>query len=329
MGEWDWDLCMPIINAVGSVCLIFALLLVFSLALEPLTLSWVKTILLCVYIGTGTGYVAFVTVNPCGGSPIPAYYFGQVYGMASGLFLAPVLLILFWWRRRSAMTKLRMVEGALEERLKDGSVRLLDVAWLLSRPTDYVLQSRQALPADAFVSCDQAVYFLRTGRVAALSYKWLSRESPDLLSRDSSADDTAAVGFHFEAVRRFLNLQRVKRQAWTPLLLPGRGPIAALMWDFASLYQSVTGEERYHGRNSGDEYDMFKQGLAVMANLYASPRVLVLQHKRLPADGIIRVPYESSGWCQFESEVASLMTVGGVSVTRRTEQQALNTLTRS
>jgi len=48
-----------------------------------------------------------------------------------------------------------------------------------------------------------------------------------------------------------------------------------------------------------------------MKHIYSSPRILVLQHKALPA-GATRKNYEESGWPRFEQSIASLATeVGG------------------
>lgn len=211
---------------------------------------------------------------------------------------------------RQLMRKLRAAEGALEARLLDGSVRLLRVAWLLDQPSDYVLPCRQDLPDAAFWQPNDAVRLLRAGRVAALSYRWLDRGAPD------------ASAFHLRAVRAFLNHPAVRRKPFTSLPLRRRGPVAALMWDFASLYQehggpddaddeAVPRAERCHKRDSPEQYAAFKAGLGVMSRVYASPRVLVIQHRRLPADGLPRNPYARSGWCQFESEVSALVTVAG------------------
>jgi hypothetical protein len=208
------------------------------------------------------------------------------------------------------MRKLRAAEGALEARLLDGSVRLLRVAWLLDQPADYVLPCRQDMPDAAFWPPDDAVSLLRAGRVAALSYRWLDRGAPD------------AAGFHLRAVRAFLSHPAMRRAPFTSLPLRRRGPVAALMWDFVSLYQehggpddaddeAVPRSERCHKRDSPAQYLAFKAGLGVMSRVYASPRVLVIQHRRLPADGTPRNPYERSGWCQFESEVSALVTVAG------------------
>ena len=78
---------------------------------------------------------------------------------------------------------------------------------------------------------------------------------------------------------------------------------------------------------------MFKAGLGVMSNAYSSPRVLVLQQKkmpaalmderrtvsgggkRLPADRLDLIPYAGqdcrSGWCTSETACTMLMTEGG------------------
>ena len=56
---------------------------------------------------------------------------------------------------------------------------------------------------------------------------------------------------------------------------------SALMWDFCAIPQHdpITGAKR-----SEDETVRFKAGLGVMSNAYASPRVLVLQHRRIPPE---------------------------------------------
>ena len=99
------------------------------------------------------------------------------------------------------------------------------------------------------------------------------------------------------------------------------------MIDFASLPQKdpATGALR-----SEEEQETFRAGLGVMANVYASPRVLVLQHKRLPTakeqeltqhggvapdDRPDLIPYAGehcrSGWCTSETACALLLTEGG------------------
>ena len=55
----------------------------------------------------------------------------------------------------------------------------------------------------------------------------------------------------------------------------------ARRWDFCALPQHdpVSGAKRSEAENG-----VFKAGLAVMSNAYASPRVLVLQHRRIPPE---------------------------------------------
>lgn len=236
--------------------------------------------------------------------------FGKEYSPLL-VILVDVLFVVPMYRAWRDMTRrLHAAEGDLEARLLDGSVRLLRVSWLLDQTSDYVLPCRQDLPDAAFWPPDDAVRLLRAGRVAALSYRWLDRGAPD------------PDAFHLRAVRAFLRQPAVQSRPFTPLPLRRRGPVAALMWDWASLFQehggpddanneAVPRKERCHKRDSPEQYQAFKAGLGVMSRVYASPRVLVMQHRRLPDDGIARNPYARSGWCQFESEVSALVTVAG------------------
>lgn len=56
---------------------------------------------------------------------------------------------------------------------------------------------------------------------------------------------------------------------------------------FASLPQveptSIT-EDNPWGKRTEEDEAVFNKGLYVMSNMYASPRVLVLQHKRMPPE---------------------------------------------
>lgn len=238
------------------------------------------------------------------------------------------------WVRWKWVKSVKQNDG-LCSRLMDGSIRLLRVEWLLKQSPDYVIQCRQQLELredDVFWPPQDAVRLLHAGRVAALSYKWLGKGAPD----DESA-------FHTKAVRSFLQKPALRRRPFTPLLLRHRGHIAALMWDYASLYQEFWDEpnipdlrDELHGRETWEQYQSFQLGLSVMGFIYASPRVLVIQHRRLPQPILptsrspapllppyapkpppptvqreSRIPYELSGWCQFESQVSSLVTVAG------------------
>jgi hypothetical protein len=77
------------------------------------------------------------------------------------------------------------------------------------------------------------------------------------------------------------------------------------MIDFASLPQKDA-----HGERTEEEKAIFNAGLESMAAMYASPRVAVIQHKKLPGDKVRR-PYDKSGWCSFEQAVARLGTTRG------------------
>ncbi|EOD19325.1 hypothetical protein EMIHUDRAFT_118001 [Emiliania huxleyi CCMP1516] len=197
-------------------------------------------------------------------------------------------------------------------RLADGSLRLLRVAWLLERPTDWVLLREQDLPEEAFWAPADAARLLAEEKVAALSYKW---QGP-FNSSKGGGDQPDGSRFHLGEV---LSYYREGRHAEER---------PALMWDFAAIPQHdpITGAKR-----TAAETDVFKKGLGVMSNAYASPRVLVLQHRRIPlhlerelngiydgappADRLDLIPYAGakcrSGWCTFETACALLMTEGG------------------
>lgn len=219
------------------------------------------------------------------------------------------------FRRRtlkSFFDTIKHIEGDLPRRLEDGSLRLLRVAWLLKRPADWVLKRRQELPDEALWSPTDAARLLREGKVAALSYKW---QGP-FNSSNGGGDQPDGKRFHLNAVVAYYR---------EPMHAEAR---PALMWDFASLPQHdpITGEKRTDAENA-----IFKAGLSVMSNAYASPRVLVLQHRRIPpelaqeldeafggkppADRADLIPYAGehcrSGWCTFECACALLMTAGG------------------
>ena len=82
--------------------------------------------------------------------------------------------------RRILLERLAAAEGTLPARLKDGSIRLLSVSWLLAQPDDWCMQRQQDLPSDAHVPTEEAVRLLQQGKVGALSYRWLTAEHPDL-----------------------------------------------------------------------------------------------------------------------------------------------------
>jgi len=241
-----------------------------------------------------------------------------VYSVWSTIWpiLLAVLVLCFGLHTRrmtliSFRKRIHAIEGDLAGRLGDGSLLLLRVAWLLERPADWVLQRQQDLPAEAFWSPADAVCLLEREKVAALSYKW---QGP-FNSSEGGGDHPDGSRFHLDAVLAYFRVGKHAQQR------------PALMWDFCSVPQHhpITGEKRNEAETS-----IFRSGLSVMTNAYASPRVLVLQHRRIlpelelelesfggkpPIDRLDLIPYEGrycrSGWCTSESACALLMTAGG------------------
>jgi hypothetical protein len=104
------------------------------------------------------------------------------------LNLACILVVVCYrlHRQFDMRTRLELVEADLPKRIRDGSLRLLRVDWLLQTAAadrSYRLQRRQDLETQfgqaALWSPDEALSLLRKGKVAALSYRWLERLHPD------------------------------------------------------------------------------------------------------------------------------------------------------
>jgi len=246
--------------------------------------------------------------NPGGDS----WLFGLLLFGVAGALSTALSLMNRWRMLRAYHNRIKAIEDDLPERLRDGSLRLLKVTWLLERPSDWVLQRQQDLPPEAFWTPAKAVHLLLCGKVAALSYKW---QGP-FNSSKGGGDQPDGSRFHLEAVLKYYREGNNAKQR------------PALMWDFCALPQHdpITGEKRTAAEN-----DVFKAGLGVMTNAYSSPRVLVLQHRRIPeqlerelysghggqppADRPDLIPYAGkycrSGWCTSESACALLMTAGG------------------
>ena len=150
-----------------------------------------------------------------------------------------------------------------------------------------LLLAWQDLPEEAFLTPEDAVQAIKDGATAALSYRWLTLEHPD------------PNGFHLVALRKALS----SRLLVGPRVTKGESStIKALFMDFLSCPQ----KDR-QGQRTASEKDVFKLCLDVMGSLYASPRTLVVQHKRLPAGFDPTSPtYDQSGWCNFEQAVAWL-----------------------
>ena len=178
------------------------------------------------------------------------------------------------------------LQSELSGILRAGDIRLISTTWLMVQPPDYRLQRRQDLPAEAFVSCATAVRLLEASRIVLLSYRWLSEEHPDQFPAHDGFHLTALRAFFFDPTRPLLS-------TWRQCRFP------AIFWDYGSLYQS---------ERTAVEDTSFRRALEVMANAYASPRTIVLQHKLLPFDFPSDQPtYEASGWCTMEQAAACLM----------------------
>ena len=61
------------------------------------------------------------------------------------------------------------IEEELVACLREGSIRLLRVQWLLTQPAGFRIKRRQEMPEEAFVSPDEAVVMLNEKQVACTS----------------------------------------------------------------------------------------------------------------------------------------------------------------
>ena len=131
---------------------------------------------------------------------------------------------------------------------------------------------QEDLPAEAFLSADDAEAAISNRSTVVLSYRWLTAAHPD------------PEGFHVRAVRHALRTLRNDPKFISP---------HALFMDYLSCPQKDAA-----GQRSEAEERIFKACLTSMGSLYASPRTLVLQHKRLPAGFPAEQPtYDQSGVC--------------------------------
>jgi hypothetical protein len=172
--------------------------------------------------------------------------------------------------------------------LADGTIRLLCTAWLRERPEGFILDRRQDLPEEAYISPQEAArLFQRQMRlVLALSYGWLTRLHCD------------PHGQHALRVLAFLRSAAGRQYE-------------ALFWDYGSIVQKgKDGSDR-----SEKEYAQFLAALNVMSGLYASAHgTTVLKLTEIPpppstasADGWNSTPYEQRGWPKLEHYAARIM----------------------
>ena len=192
------------------------------------------------------------------------------------------------YQRRVLLQRRDMLEGPLIERFSDESIRLISVAWLLSQPAGFVLKRRQEMPDAAFVPAAEAVALFHAGKVAVLSYRWLTALDP----AGKHADPT---GWHVAAVCDFF-----RREGG------GQRGCQAVFIDYSSCWQIERSEA---------EQEAFGKAISVMTRLYASPMTVVIQQKSLPLRDHPELraagTYNESGWCTMEQAAASLATESG------------------
>ena len=237
---------------------------------------------------------------------LPCWPFCSMNGMVSNI-------------QRVNKQRIAAIEGSLTKLLRSGVLRLVSVDWLLSQPADWVALRRQDLPAEAFLVPEVAVKALESRSVAAMSYRWLSREHPD------------PHAFHLDKLRkalRTLNRTSIPDHrdggsgggescggAASCSGAVGGGSGEGSRADGASRYYSALfmdflccPQRDAEGKKTEAEVAVFKHCLGAMGAVYASPRTLVLQEKQMPREDIAAgtVSYDGSGWCSFEQAVARL-----------------------
>ena len=300
----DWEICRsPIPNWCLELIIGLALLTLvpfpplLSLYTRPVATVFLLAVicadiagLLAIFTAPHEGFVYRERVGPLAGDYVIVA--SRVWVLV--VFVFPIIIVIIAFLRyreyRDKAGRAAMMNEHVLERLNEGSIRWLSVKWLLDRPADFVLPRRQELERDtgALIAGEAAVSLLRSKRVAALSYRWLSAQHPD------------PNGFHTTEIVRFLRS-----------LSPGEQP-EGLFWDFASLHQKDES-----GARTDAETDAFKSALSVMSDVYATPDTTVLQQKQLPADFPSHLPsYDRSGWCTMEQATASLATEEGGSLSK-------------
>ena len=203
--------------------------------------------------------------------------------VSSVLFYAFVVSRQALRQRTSFLRRLAAIEQDLPNRLEDGTIQLLRVSFLLAQPKSWIIQRRDDLPREAFVPLHETKRLLEQHAIGCLSYRWLTADHPD------------PQGVHLNALRSHFESACFHRTE-------------AIFWDYGSIPQKP--------RTTHTE-EVFRRALKSMAKLYASPRVVVLQHKGMggvkctfPQDPDGQPDYDHSGWCTFEQAAASLFDAG-------------------
>jgi hypothetical protein len=179
----------------------------------------------------------------------------------------------------------------LPDLLRDGTIRLVRVRWLLSITRLHRRQELEAKCPEAFVPPEEAVLLFQASKVAVLSYRWLTAACPDPQS------------FHLKALQAYARSHHGRRHC-------------AIFIDFCSCFQNSE-EAKAQGEQdrTADENEGFKKALMVMTCLYASPLTIVIQHRQLPPAPMLgwdSRSYGRSGWCNMEQASAFLMAEGGI-----------------
>ena len=178
-------------------------------------------------------------------------------GLTVGLLTAILTPIAYSaWQNRLKLHHLASLDDRLADTLASGAIRLLDAEVLRSGALERIerrqdFEARQAAGEHLFVQPDQAVRMLKAGRrqIGFLTYGWRTSDHPD--------PDNKTLHAVVSALRSEEGAH-----------------ITAIFWDCPCLWQSP---------RTPDQNAEFKQGLAVMADGYASPLgVTVLRRTLIP-----------------------------------------------
>ena len=237
---------------------------------------------------------------------LTAFFFFGVFTLALSLLVSYSMNALYKVYELRFTNQLSTHDKEVASLLEDGTLRLLSVEWLKTTTLE-VMPRSQELPPEAFVPPKQAkeLYRSKSRSVGVLSYRWLRPEHPD------------PCGQRLATLKAFLNSTSFSN-------------LPALFWDFASLPQKGVSTDGKLLERTDEEAARFKRGLSVMGNLYASLEcTAVLQLRAVPTPPAERrehlpggarefnlLPYERSGWCNFEQGAASLV-VGHMAALRR------------
>lgn len=145
------------------------------------------------------------------------------------------------------------------------SVRFVSVQWLVAQPERYVIEGRRELEkreargeTSIFLDPHAANLLIEGGsrQIAALSYGWASRGSPD------------PTRSRLRALKAFLTRSEL------------RGRFVGLFWDCCSIYVPLP-----HAPRSPEEDESYRDATRVLGLLYASPLAsCVVQMSFLPEE---------------------------------------------